>query len=100
MFRARRGGTLDRMARKLKSDKLLFTATVVLVCASLVMVYSASAVIGLEKYHQQPNLFLWKQATFALIGLAVMPLLMRVDYRQYRQPAVIWTGVVVTGVAL
>jgi len=38
------------MARKLKSDKLLFTATLVLVCASLVMVYSASAVIGLEQY--------------------------------------------------
>ena len=34
------------MARKLKSDKLLFTATLLLVCASLVMVYSASAVIG------------------------------------------------------
>jgi cell division protein FtsW (lipid II flippase) len=39
------------MARKLKSDKLLFTSTLVLVCASLVMVYSSSAVIGLEQYH-------------------------------------------------
>ena len=88
------------MARKLKSDKLLFTATVVLVCASLVMVYSASAVIGLEKYGQRPTLFLWKQATFALVGLALMPLLMKVDYRHYRQPAVIWTGLVLAGTAL
>ena len=88
------------MARKLKSDKLLFTATVVLVCASLVMVYSASAVIGLEKYGQRPSLFLWKQATFALLGLALMPLLMKVDYRQYRQPAVIWTALALVGVAL
>jgi cell division protein FtsW len=88
------------MARKLKSDKLLFTATLALVCASLVMVYSSSAVIGLEQYHQRPSYFLWKQATFALLGLALMPLLMRVDYRHYRQPAVIWTALALVGVAL
>src|SRR6185312_8144910 len=61
------------MARKLKSDKLLFTATLLLVCASLVMVYSASAVIAMERF-QKPNLFLFKQATFALLGLMLMPL--------------------------
>jgi cell division protein FtsW len=88
------------MARKLKSDKLLFTSTLVLVCASLVMVYSASAVIGLEQYGQRPTYFLFKQATFALLGLALMPLLMRVDYRHYRQPAVIWTALAMVTVAL
>jgi cell division protein FtsW len=88
------------MARKLKSDKLLFTSTLVLVCASLVMVYSASAVIGLEQYGQRPTYFLFKQATFALLGLALMPLLMRVDYRRYRQPAVIWTALAMVGFAL
>src|SRR5687768_10052330 len=88
------------MARKLKSDKLLFTATLVLVCASLVMVYSSSAVIGLEQYGQRPSYFLFKQATFALLGLALMPLLMRVDYRYYRQPAVIWTALAIVGLAL
>ena len=80
------------MARKLKSDKLLFTATMALVCASLVMVYSASAVIGMEQYHQRPAYFLFKQVTFALVGLALMPILMRIDYRRYRQPMVIWTA--------
>src|SRR6185369_12945424 len=88
------------MARKLKSDKLLFTSTLVLVCASLVMVYSSSAVIGLEQYHQRPTYFLWKQATFALIGLALMPLLMKVDYRHYRQPLVLWTTLGLVGLAL
>ena len=88
------------MARKLKSDKLLFTSTLVLVCASLVMVYSASAVIGLEQYGQRPTYFLFKQATFALLGLALIPLLMRVDYRRYRQPAVIWTALAMVGFAL
>lgn len=88
------------MARKLKSDKLLFTATLVLVCASLVMVYSSSAVIGLEQYNQRPSYFLFKQATFALLGLALMPVLMRVDYRYYRQPVVIWTALALVGCAL
>ena len=88
------------MARKLKSDKLLFTSTLALVCVSLVMVYSSSAVIGLEQYGQRPTYFLFKQATFALLGLALMPLLMRVDYRTYRQPVVIWTGLVLVGLAL
>src|SRR5438093_4958715 len=88
------------MARKLKSDKLLFTATVVLVCASLVMVYSASAMIGLEKHDGRPAYFLWKQATFGLVGLALMPLLMKVDYRHYRQPAVIWTALGMVSIAL
>jgi cell division protein FtsW len=88
------------MARKLKSDKWLFTSTVVLVCASLVMVYSASAVIGMEKYGQRPSLFLWKQATFALLGLAMIPLLMKVDYRHYRQPLVLWTALGLVTLAL
>ncbi len=88
------------MARKLKSDKLLFTSTLVLVCASLVMVYSASAVIGMEQYGQRPTLFLFKQATFAVLGLALIPVLMKVDYRLYRQPLVIWTALVLVGLAL
>ena len=87
------------MARKLKSDKLLFIATLVLICASLVMVYSASAVIALDK-NQHPSFFLFKQATFALLGLVLMPVLMRVDYRNYRQPIVLWTALALVGFAL
>jgi cell division protein FtsW len=87
------------MARKLKSDKFLFIATLLLVCTSVVMVYSASAVIALEK-HQQPYLFLFKQGAFALVGLFLVPLVMRVDYRTYRQPVVIWTALAVAVVTL
>jgi cell division protein FtsW len=87
------------MARKLKSDKLLFTATLLLVCASVVMVYSASAVVAMERYHQ-PNLFLFKQATWVLVGLLLMPIVMRIDYRQYRQPKVLWTALGLVVLAL
>jgi cell division protein FtsW len=78
------------MARKLSSDKLLFTATVLLVCTSVVMVYSASAYMAMERF-QDPYRFLFRQAAWAAIGLALVPIVMRIDYRQYREPAVIWT---------
>jgi cell division protein FtsW len=87
------------MARKLKSDKLLFTATLLLVCTSVVMVYSSSAVLALEKNHD-PYLYLIKQAVWALLGLLLVPIVMRVDYRNYRQPAFIWTGLGFVGLAL
>jgi cell division protein FtsW len=87
------------MARKLKSDKLLFSATLLLVCTGVVMVYSASAVLAMEKLHE-PYYFLVKQAVWALIGLCALPIVMRIDYRTYRDPAVIWTLVAVVTLAL
>src|SRR5688572_9263862 len=82
------------MARKLKSDKLLFMATLLLVCTSVVMVYSASAFIAMEN-NGDPYLYLFKQVTWALLGLLLVPLMMRIDYRTYRQPVVIWTGLAI-----
>jgi cell division protein FtsW len=89
------------MARKLRSDRVLFIATFLLVCASVVMVYSASAVIAMERYRQE-YLFLFKQVTWAALGLLLLRFLMRVDYRNYRQPAVVCTmlGVVVMALVI
>ena len=80
------------MARKLKSDRVLFTATFLLVCVSIVMVYSASALVALQKF-DQPNLFLTKQALWTVLGLAVLAIAMRIDYRTYRNDAFIWCAV-------
>ena len=79
------------MARKLKSDRVLFTATFLLVCVSIVMVYSASALVALQQMHNA-NLFLTKQALWTAMGLAVLAVAMRVDYRTYRNDTVIWSG--------
>ena len=65
------------MARKLKSDKLLFTATLLLVCTSVVMVYSASAVDRDGELPRCPICILVKQVAWALIGLVLVPLVMR-----------------------
>jgi len=84
------------VARKLKSDRVLFTTTLLLVCASVVMVYSASAVLADQRF-DQPYLFLIKQAMWAVLGIAVLAVAMRIDYRTYRNDAFVWAvlGVVI-----
>lgn len=77
------------MARKLQSDKWLFLATLALICASVVMVYSASALVALERY-QQPYLFVTRQMMWAAVGVAVLSIVMRIDYRAYRNDRLIW----------
>jgi cell division protein FtsW len=87
------------MARTLKSDKLLFWATLLLVSLSVVMVYSASAVPALDRY-QAPYYFLQKQIAWAAIGLVLLLAVMRLDYHTYQRPALIWMLLGVTVVAL
>jgi cell division protein FtsW len=87
------------MARKLKSDIVLFIATILLVALSVVMVYSASAPVALERYGSA-SLFLLKQGMWALLGVAMLSVVMRIDYRAYRQPTFIWTALAVVTLAL
>ena len=87
------------MARKLKSDRVLFLATLMLVVLSVLMVYSASAAIAFERYGTEWT-FVVKQTMWALIGIPTMLLVMEVDYRTYREPVVIWTFLGIVMVAL
>src|SRR5215467_15413533 len=87
------------MARKLKSDKALFLTTILLVAVSVVMVYSASAPLALERYGQSST-FLIKQSLWAVLGVAILAIVMRIDYRVYREPVFIWTCLGVVAVAL
>ena len=83
------------MARTLKSDRWLFLLTVMLVCVSVVMVYSASAATASNHYH-----FLLRQSMWAVIGFGAMSVVMRIDYHAYKQPVVIWGLLGVTFVLL
>jgi len=59
------------------------------VCASVVMVYSASAALAMQRFNQ-PYFFLTKQLMWAALGVAAMTLAIRFDYRNYREPSFIW----------
>jgi cell division protein FtsW len=84
------------VARKLKPDRILFLATLALVGFGIVMVFSSSAIVAKEKFGD-PNYFSFKQLISAALGLAVMFVIMKVDYHAYRHPAVVFSalGVVV-----
>ena len=88
------------MARKLKSDKVLFLATALLLCVSVVMVYSASAVLAVGRFQQPPWFFLLKQVIWAVLGIGLLGVAMRVDYRLLRRPPVIYGALAITVVAL
>ncbi|HZM97178.1 MAG TPA: putative lipid II flippase FtsW [Vicinamibacterales bacterium] len=87
------------MARKLKSDRILFTAAVLLVFVSVVMVYSASAALALDRYGQA-YMFLTRQAMWTLLGLVALAVAMRIDYRTYRNEPFIWSLTAVVCVLL
>ena len=87
------------MARKLKFDKVLFTATLLLVCSSIVMVYSASALVASERF-SQPYMFLVRQAIWSILGLTVMAVAMRIDYRTYKNDTFVWGLIGVVGIML
>jgi cell division protein FtsW len=80
------------MAKRVSADKWLFTATLLLVFAGLVMVFSASAIMAKENPHyHSPYYFLMRQLFWACTGLGAMVGLMNVDYRHYRKPAVVFS---------
>ncbi|MFN8007685.1 MAG: putative lipid II flippase FtsW [Terriglobia bacterium] len=79
------------MALKLSSDKWLFAVTLVLVLSGIVMVFSASAVLANEKFHN-PSFFLMRQAIWAMLGIAGMVLLMHVDYHHFKNPMLVFGG--------
>jgi len=87
------------MARKLKSDRVLFLTTLLLVAVSVVMVYSASNLMA-GGGPGRPNAYLAKQLVFAAMGLLTMFVAMRVDYVRYRDPRLILGLVGITLVAL
>jgi cell division protein FtsW len=78
------------MARKLSSDKLLFTITIMLVMFGLVMVYSASAVMANEK-EGTPFYYVIRQSVWFLLGLAAMVALMNIPYRTWNNKVLIYS---------
>src|SRR5882762_1225131 len=73
----------------------LFGAAVMLLSAGVVMVYSASAIVAADRFHD-PYFFLKKQLFWALLGSIAMLVAVRVDYRKLERfvlPALIVAGV-------
>ena len=70
-----------------------------MVCASVVMVYSASASVALEKF-EDPYYFGIRQGLWAALGVGMLALTMRIDYRTYKNEPLLWAVLAVVGLML
>jgi cell division protein FtsW len=82
---------LPRVAGKI--DSWLLVIVLMLLCIGLVMVYSASSFQSLL-YYGDASYYFQRQLLWVLLGIPVMLLTMRVDYRRWRHVSLI--GMVVT----
>ncbi len=69
-------------------DRWLLGAIMTLLVTSVVMVYSSSSVVALTTY-DDPTFFMKRQALWALVGLVVMAVTMRVDHDRFRDQRVV-----------
>ncbi len=68
------------MPRRLAPDVWLFGAAVMLLSVGVVMVYSASAIVAADRFHD-PYFFLKRQLVWALLGAGALWAALRLDYR-------------------
>jgi cell division protein FtsW len=83
------------MAKRVSVDRWMFTVTTILVFIGLVMIFSASAVMAKERFGSAYE-FLLKQLMWAVAGLAVMLIAMKVDYKRLQHPALVFLSLGLT----
>src|SRR3954470_5133760 len=87
------------MAKRVSVDRWIFGVTLVLVFLGLVMIFSASAVMASEKFGSA-YYFLLRQIAYAAAGLMAMFIMMNVDYKRLKHPAIVFSFVGITTLLL
>jgi cell division protein FtsW len=87
------------MARKISSDKLLFTITVALVMFGLIMIYSASAVIAMEQYGS-PFYYVFRQIIWCVLGFGAMMVMMHIPYRTWNNRLLVFSLIGISAILL
>lgn len=89
------------MTKSFRIDWFLFAVAAGLALFGTMMVYSASAMIAhRETQGLSQNTYFYKQFAFTLIGVAVMYIASRIDYRRYQDELVVYSIVVLTAICL
>jgi len=84
------------MAQKLKTDWILFFTVLGLVCAGVLIVYSASAIMAQMGPTHDAWHFVQRQAAWAVISLVIMMALKSTHYRKLQNPAVALSAISVS----
>ena len=77
---------------KRKFDICLFVASIILILFGLVMIYSASSIWAEYKFGDAFK-YVKQQSLFIVIGIVLMIVLSKIDYRQYFKKANLILGI-------
>lgn len=93
------------MAKKLRIDWFMFAIAAGLALFGSVMVYSASAMISLKETANHPDgptqfQYFFKQFGFTLIGLVIMFVASKVDYKIFNNKLIVYGLLAITGLLL
>ena len=79
------------MSKKLTYDRYIFGSAMLIIVVGLVMIYSASAILAVQKLGSgSPYHFLVKQCLFLLVGSAAMFVMMHVDVELMKDRRVVF----------
>src|SRR5689334_15073017 len=81
-----------RLPKRVAMDHTLLGITVILALIGLVMVFSASAVVAGNRFHD-PGFFLKRQLIWLTCGLVLLHLVSRIDYIWWRRLAIPLLGI-------
>jgi cell division protein FtsW len=89
------------MAKKLRIDWFMFAIAASLALFGSVMVYSASAMISLKETANNPDgatqfQYFFKQFGFTVIGLAIMFVVSKIDYRIFNNKTIVYGLLAIT----
>ncbi len=87
------------MAKRVGADKWLFGTVLALVLFGLVMIFSTSAVMAKAQFGS-PYRFVAMQALWVVLGVAALFVLMRIDYRRYNNPKIVFPAIAITALLL
>ncbi len=89
------------MSRKLTYDSWLFGAAMLIVVIGVVMIYSASAMIAMQRFGAaNPYHFMTRQLVWLFFGGALMLLLMHIDITLLQDRRLLYLGLLAVGIAL
>jgi cell division protein FtsW len=71
---------IKNFSQRTKGDKVIWALVILLVLASLLVVYSATGSLAYKLYRGNTEIYLFKQITFIIIGMAVIYFSHKVNY--------------------
>ena len=71
---------IKNFGERTKGDKVIWALVILLVLASLLVVYSATGSLAYKLYRGNTEVYLFKQITFIILGMAVIYFAHRVNY--------------------